>query len=153
MRFPSGWFTMQRMAIDFLIDVERRVVFTVAIDVLSVADAIGHMDRLRAHPDYAPTFNQIADFRDVADVHLSGLDVRTLAQQTVFSPASYRALVIGKPIGFGLARMFSTLRELAGEPHHATVKTLEEAAEFTGIDLEVATRACAELKQRLRAAR
>ncbi len=140
------------MAIDFLIDVKRRMVFTVAIDVLSVGDAIGHMDGLRAHPDYAPTFNQIADFRDVTEVHLSGLDVRTMAQQAVFSPASHRALVIAKPIGFGLAHMFSTLREIAGEPHHITVTTLEEAAQFTGVDLDVATRACADLKERLRAA-
>jgi hypothetical protein len=139
------------MAIDFLIDVKCGVVFTVAIDVLSVGDAIGHMDRLRAHPDYAPTFNQIADFRDVAEVHLSGLDIRTMAQQAVFSPASRRALVIDKPIAFGLVRMFSTLREIAGEPHHITVATLEDAARFTGVDLDVATRACADLKERLRA--
>lgn len=97
--------------------------------------------------------NQIADFRDVTDVQLSGLDIRTLAQHTVFSPASHRALVITRPIAFGLARMFSTLRELAGEPHHITVRTLEEAAAFTGIDIDVAARVCADLKQRLRATR
>jgi len=166
MRFPSGWFTPDEagrynpekgrpdtMAIDFVIDVERRVVFTVAIDSLSVADAIGHMDRLRADPDYVATLNQIADFRDVTDVQLSGLDIRSLAQHTVFSPASYRALVITKPIAYGLARMFSTLRELAGEPHHITVRTLEEAAEFTGIDIDVAASVCADLRQRLRATR
>jgi len=138
------------MPIDYLVDTEHRVVFTVALGAFSVGDAINHMDRLRADARFSPAFNQIADFDDVDEVLLSGLDVRTFAQQTVFSPVSRRALVVAKPIGYGLGRMFTTLRELAGEPHLAIVRTLAEAADWTRIDLRVAEEACAALKQRLR---
>src|SRR5260221_9704354 len=116
------------MPIDFVVDTEHRMVFTVATGVFSVADAISHMDGLRADPQFSPLFNQIADFADVNDVELSGLDVRTFAKQTVFSVTSRRAIVIVRPVAFGLARMFTTLRELAGEPNLAIVRTLSQAA-------------------------
>ena len=138
------------MPIDFVVDTEHRVVFTVASGEFSVGDAISHMDRLRADPRFSPVFNQIADFDDVDSMLLSGLDVRTFAQQTVFSATSRRALIIATPLGYGLGRMFTTLRELAGEPHLAIVRTLAEAAEWTRVDLKVAEEACGALKQRLR---
>jgi hypothetical protein len=137
------------MPIDYVVDPEHRAVFTVATGAFSVGDAISHMDRLRADGRFSPLFNQIADFDSVNDVLLSGLDVRTFAQQTVFSPTSRRALVLARPIAFGLGRMFTTLRELAGEPHVAIVKTLTEAAEWTGIDLKRAEEACDGLRRRL----
>jgi hypothetical protein len=138
------------MPINFLIDVEHRVVFTVAIDVFSIADAIDHMNRLRADARYSPFFNQLADFRDVTDVQLSGLDVRTFAKEAIFSTGSRRALVIATPVAYGLARMFATLRELAGEAHISIVRTMPEAADWVRVDLPLAEQACAALKQGLR---
>jgi hypothetical protein len=141
------------MATDFLIDSEHRVVFTVAIDVFSISDAIGHMSRVRAAAGYSPSDNQLADFRDVTEVELSGLDVRMFAKETVFDSESRRALVLTRPIAFGLARMFATLRELAGEPHITIVRTMQEAADWVGVDVAVAERACAQIKEQLRGAR
>ena len=141
------------MAIDFLIDVQHRVVFTVAIDAFSIADAIDHMNRLRADARYSPLFNQLADFRDVTDVQLSGLDVRTFAKEAIFSKGSRRALVITTPVAYGLARMFLTLRELAGEEYLSVVRTMADAADWVGVDLAFAEQECAAIKQALREGR
>ena len=138
------------MPIEFFVDAGRRVVFTVAGGAFSIGDAIGHMDRLRADPAFSPAFNQLADFRDVTEVELSGLDVRTLAQQVVFSPSSYRALIITKGVAFGLARMFATLREIAGEPNLKIVGDMEQAADWVSVDRDAAEAACAAIKQRLK---
>jgi hypothetical protein len=140
------------MSVDYLIDIDRRVVFTVAIDLFAVTDAVRHMTRLQADPDFSPSFNQIADFRAVTEVRLSGLDVLDLSRQTVFTRDARRALVIDKPLAFGLARMFATLRGLSGEQHLTIVRALDEAARWTRVDPDVAAQACATLTDRMRKA-
>ncbi len=138
------------MPVDFLIDADARVVFTAAIGVLTVTDAVGHMDRLQADGAFHPTFSQVSDFRDVTRVEISGFDVRTLATRTIFDREAKRALVIRKAIAFGLARMFMALREIRGETNLKIVREMREAAEWVGIDPEHAERACACVKQRMR---
>jgi hypothetical protein len=138
------------MAVDFLIDVNARVVFTVAIDVFTVADAIDHMDRLQADPRYEPTFSQIGDFRDVTGVEVSGFDVRRLAQRTIFHRDARRVLVIRKALAYGLARMFTTLRELRGDTSLKIVRDMADAADWVGIDPAHAEDACGRVRDRLR---
>jgi len=138
------------MPVDYVIDAERRVVFTVAIDVFSPADAVRHMTRLQADPGFSPSFNQIADFRGVTEVRLSGLDILDLSRHTVFTRDARRALVIDRPLAFGLARMFATLRGLSGEQHLTIVRALEDAARWTRVDPDVAAHACAMLTDRMR---
>ena len=138
------------MAVDFLIDVDRQVVFTVAVDVLTMGDGLDHMNRLQADPRFSPVFNQIADFRAVTEVRLSGFDVRDLAKRTLFSPEARRALVITRPLAFGLARMFRILRGLRGENYLTVVRELDEAARWTGVDPHVAADTCATLAARLK---
>lgn len=137
------------MAVDFLIDADARMIFTVAIDVLTYADAIGHMDRLQADPAFDPTFSQIADFRDVTRVDISGFDVRTLAKRTLFHREARRVMVIRKAIAFGLARMFMALREIRGESNLKIVREMRDAADWVDMDLDRAERGCARVKQRL----
>ena len=141
------------MPVDFLVDVDHRVVFTVAVDVLTVADGVAHMDRLQADPQFSPRFNQIADFRGVTEVRLSGFDVRDLAKRTIFDREARRALVVTRPLAFGLARMFEILRGLRGESHLTVVRELEEAARWTRVDPAVAAATCATLTGRLRTGR
>jgi len=91
------------------------MVFSRATGVVTVADVLGHMDRLSRHTDFRPEFSQIIDFREAAEVRLSSDEVQEIARRNVFAAESRRAILVTPGLQFGLARMFATYRELAGE--------------------------------------
>ena len=103
------------MPADFYIDVPRRMVFSYGSGVLRLADLRNHMDRLLAHPDFRPEFNQLLDFRRAEDVVITTEEIILLAARNVFSPKSKRAFVVTTDLHFGLVRMFGSYRENAGE--------------------------------------
>ena len=76
-------------------------------------------------------------------------DIRSLAARTVFGAHSRRAFLIGASPAFDLARLYATQRDAGGETNVRTVANLEAAAEWTGVDLDAAKRALAELTRRL----
>jgi len=118
-----------------LVDPERRLVFTYATDPLTYNEVMDHRDQLRHHHGFQPDFDQIISFLDVTDVRVSAEEVRQLANEAFFSPASRRALVAPGNEMFGLARMFGTYRELAGESHIKAFRELPQAASWIGVDI------------------
>ena len=139
------------MPTDYLIDVEHRAVFTVGLGALSVLDLLDSMTRLLADSRFSPSFHHIADFRsvDVNSPQLSSADIRSLATRKVFDADSRRAFIIGQSPAFGLARMYATQRDAAGEGNVRTFHDLETAAQWTGVDLDTAKQALAGLTKRL----
>jgi hypothetical protein len=114
----------------YKIDKERRLVLSSASGVFSLADALSHQQKLSQDPDFDPSFSQIADFTQVTQVNLSASDVRELAQRSVFSPQSRRALLVPNDLAYGLGRMFEILRENQGETGIRIFRSLEEALEW-----------------------
>src|SRR5438046_5690468 len=133
------------MPTDYVIDVEHRAVFTLGLGTLSILDLLDSMGRLLADPRFSPSFHHIADFRRVdIDSQLSSPDIRSLAARPVFGADSRRAFIIGPTAAFDLVRIYATQRGAWGETNVRTVKSLEAAAEWTGVDLEAAKQAFAE---------
>jgi len=114
----------------YKIDKERRLVMTTVSGVFSLADAVSHMERLSKDPDFDPTFSQIADFMHVTRVELSGDDIHRLAQRTILSADSRRALIAPNETVFGMGRMFEILRGLQGERGIRIFRNLEEALDW-----------------------
>jgi len=114
----------------YKIDKERRLVLSTASGVFSRADAAGHMERLLKDPDFDPSYSQIADFTQVTKIELSAQDVHELAQRSVFSPQSRRALIVPNDVAYGLGRMFGMLRENQGEMGIRIFRNLEEALDW-----------------------
>ena len=139
------------MPTDYVIDAEHRAVFTLGLGTLSMLDLLDSMTRLLADPRFSPSFHHIADFRrvDIDPPQLSSADIRSLAARTVFGAHSRRAFLIGASPAFDLARLYATQRDAGGETNVRTVANLEAAAEWTGVDLDAAKRALAELTRRL----
>ena len=115
------------MPADFYIDAPRRLVFSRGTGVLTFADCRGHMERLLGEPGFRPEFNQLIDFRDVTDVAISAEEIVLLAARNVFSPKSRRAFVVANDLQFGLARMFRSYRENAGEKGIQIFREMKEA--------------------------
>jgi hypothetical protein len=111
----------------YKIDKERRLVLSSASGILTSSDALSHQQRLASDPDFDPSFSQIADFTQVSQIRLSPDDIRQLAQRSIFSPHSRRAIIVPNDLAYGFARMFEMLREDQGDVGTRVFRTLEEA--------------------------
>jgi hypothetical protein len=104
------------MPAEYRIDKERRLVLTTCSDALTTADLLAHGDKLLQDPDFTPDFCHFMDLRLVTKVEITSDELRRLAQRSVFSPESRRALLVSNDLTFGLSRMFGIHREILGEP-------------------------------------
>jgi len=91
------------------------MVFSRVTGVLTFGDVLDHMDRLSRHPDFRPTYDQIIDFRQATEMALSDEEIRDLARRNIFGAGSRRAFLVNPGLQYGLARVFETYREMAGE--------------------------------------
>jgi hypothetical protein len=124
------------MPADFYIEPDLGMVFSKATGLFTFADAVDHMDRLTANPDFRPEFNQLIDFREASGTTLSSDDVRTLAQRQIFSNGSRRAFVAPEDLEFGLSRVFGTYREFQGEPGIRVFRDMKEALSWLSLSTE-----------------
>jgi hypothetical protein len=98
-----------------------------AVGVFTLDDGLAHQEKLVMHPDFDPNFSQLLDFTHVTKIQITPNDVRRLAQRSIFSPNSYRSIVVSSDLAFGLARMFLIFRETQGEKGVRIFYNLEEA--------------------------
>ena len=112
------------------IDKQRRLVLSTASGVFTLADAVSHMDKLSADPDFHPGFSQISDFTHVTRIELSSDEILRLAQRTIFSTHAGRVFIAPNETIFGIGRMFEILRGLEGEKGIRIFRTLEEALDW-----------------------
>jgi len=84
-----------------------------------LADALAHQEKLRKDQDFDPSFSQIMDLTQVIEFALEANDIRRIAQTTIFSRESRRAIIASSDLVYGFGRMFEILREIAGETEFA----------------------------------
>ena len=89
----------------YKIDKESRLVMSTASSVLTVADSLAHQDELLKDPDFDP-FSQLMDLTHVTKLEHTSEDVRRVAQRSVFSPNSRRAILVTADVAFGVARAY-----------------------------------------------
>jgi hypothetical protein len=129
---PAGLLFL--MPADFYIDVTRRTVFSRGYDRIDYAACCDHMERLLGSADFNPEFNQLLDFRLVKEIVVSSEEIVMLAARTVFSPRSNRAFVVVSDLHFGLARMFGSYRECAGDQGIRLFRDMESALAWLALD-------------------
>ncbi|MBC8075243.1 MAG: hypothetical protein H7Y32_04135 [Chloroflexales bacterium] len=110
------------MPTSYNIDRNRRLVQGGITGIFTQAEAIALNARLKADPQFDPTFRSVWDLTAVTAFALTGNAVRALAQRSVFAPTARCAFVEANDVGYGLGRMFATLRECAGAPHVAVFR-------------------------------
>jgi len=116
----------------YKIDKESRLVMSTGSSVLTVADSLAHQDELLKDPDFDPTFSQLMDLTHVTKLEHTSEDVRRVAQRSVFSPNSRRAILVTADVAFGVAREFEMLRETLGETGIRVFRELDDALECSG---------------------
>jgi hypothetical protein len=125
------------MPVEYLIVNERHLVITTAWDVVTVAEATAHQERLKHDPDFSPEFHQLLDGTGITVLHLSTEEAKMLARNSPpFSPSSRRAWVAPTPFLFGMGRLIATCREMAGgEEQFQVFYKRSEALKWLGLDV------------------
>src|SRR5580704_9792301 len=118
------------MAAFYKIEKERSLVMSTGAAVLTLADLLAHQEKLLADPDFSPDFSQLWDLTHVTQVELTSKDVHRLAQRSIFSPDSRRAILASRDLVFGLARMFEIYRDILGENGIRVFRNLDDALEW-----------------------
>jgi len=125
------------MPYTYAIDNERRLVLSTGSGVLTTADIVAHIDRLRSDPNFHPNFRQLMDFTQVTEAQLPSDEIRRLAQITLFSSRSQRAIVVpSSPFFYGLARMYEMSLHGSGTEGAWTqvFEDLDSAKRWLGLD-------------------
>jgi hypothetical protein len=118
------------MPASYEIDKQRRLVLSTGEDPFTLADGLAHQEMLAQDPDFDPSFSQIMDFTRIAQFDLEASGVRRLAQRTLFSPGSRRAIIVSTDLVYGFARMYEILRENYGDNGIRVFRDLDEALEW-----------------------
>ena len=121
----------------YLIDVQRRIVFTRGWGALNDAELIAHAESLSSNGRFDPGFRQIIDFRDLSDIRVTGAGVRAVAQNNPFRRDARRAIVVASDEAFGLTRMFELFTE--SDPDQFRIfREIGPALEWIGLDRTIA---------------
>ena len=115
------------MAVQFTIDVTRRLVITIFDGPTPVPEIVGLASRIRAHPDFDPDFSEILDCSRITGSNISTEAIRSLARgEQIFNRSSKHVVVAPNNHIFGLARMGQAYAEPV-MPNIFVVRTLAEA--------------------------
>ncbi len=120
------------MPADYVIDTQRRTVFSSATGISNTAEIMEHQRKLLADPAFVPDFNQLFDLRDLQSHTATTSDLQLMAQQEVFGPGSRRAIVVSKDVHYGMARMFEMMRQ--GPEKIAVFRDIDEARRWLGLE-------------------
>jgi hypothetical protein len=114
----------------YKIEKENRLVLSTASGVVTMAEVLTHQQKLCADPEFDPTFSQLMDVSHITKIELTTEDIHRLAQETLFSPTTRRAILVNCDAAYGFARMFQMLRESAGETGIEVFRDLNDALEW-----------------------
>ena len=116
------------MPLTYVIDKARRLVTSTASGALSYADITAHQGRLKADPDFDPTFDQLFDGTTVTKIELTAAEIQKVARQRLFAAGSRQAFATSSEFAYGMARMFEIYRETSGTGRLVRVFSGLEAA-------------------------
>ena len=125
------------MPLDYSIDTQRGLVLSKATGLFGVAEAMDHIKRLFADPDFRRTHNQLIDFRQITALDLSTDQIRELASASIFGPDSKRAFVVSTDLQFGLGRVFSAYRHIEGEEGIRVFREMKDALQWLSLPSEL----------------
>jgi hypothetical protein len=103
------------MGMNYKIDSERRLVLTRGWGVLSSRELFDVTSQILVDPRFDPTYRSLGDLRDVTEITVDTLETAYTAATPLFAAGTRRAIVASSDAVFGMARMFATFAERAGQ--------------------------------------
>lgn len=119
------------MPAQYIIDVEKRIVFSRGFGIVTDQDILGHASRLKRDPKFDPSFRQLIDASEITEVAVTPDGIVLLSGETNPFPAdAVRAIFAPHDLVFGMARMFQLLH---AEKNMLVTRSLEEAERHLGV--------------------
>ena len=116
------------------IDVKQRLIVSTFYGEINDAEVLSLASLIRSHPDFDPSFSEIADFSGVTAGALSTSAVRELSQrESILNPTSMHVALAPQGHIFGVFRMAQVLAEKT-RPNTVVVRTIDEARKFLGLE-------------------
>jgi hypothetical protein len=99
------------MSASYEVDSERRIIVVTVRGELGDEDLLEIHDRIRAEPKLDPSFRLLIDLRGASgrDVTMGGVQ-NLIERPLLLSPQARRAIVVATDFGFGMSRMYESLR-------------------------------------------
>ena len=94
------------MPIHYRISQDEGVGYGTCKGVISLVDIRDYRSRLRADPQFVPTMNSLADFREADEFEPSSSDMPSILQDDPFGPDSRHAAGASSDMVFGMLRMY-----------------------------------------------
>ncbi len=128
--------------IDYVIDVENRIVRTTFSGSVRWDDVAQHAARLRDDPAFVPEFSELIVFGPETEIRLQFFDFQALLGADPFSRTAKRAFVIGsRGAIYGSARVYQAARD--NSTYVRIFDTLYEARLWLTDDQGQGARSCA----------
>lgn len=103
------------MQVEREIDSAARIAILRVRGTLEDRDLLGLAEELEKPPEVPADYSLLIDLREASGRSVSSAGVRALVERRlVLSPASRRAVVVPSDLGFGMARMYESLRQEQG---------------------------------------
>lgn len=102
------------MPFSYQLEPSRRLVLSRVWGVLTETDIEEYYARLAADPGFDPAMRQLCHIMDATRIDASAEALRRLAQRSIFSPGTRRAIVAVQDAHYGLSRMFKVFSEVGG---------------------------------------
>jgi len=123
--------------VQLTIDAKQKLVISTFYGEINDAEVLSIASRVRSHPDFDPSFSEIADFSGVTGGTLSTSAIQELSRrESILSHTSMHVAVAPQGHIFGVFRMAQVLAEQT-RPNTAVVRTLGEARKFLGLEQTV----------------
>jgi hypothetical protein len=115
------------MPISYEIKKESRLVVCTGFAVVTADEVLQVHDQIVKDEDFEPSFSELVDATAITSTTVTPSSMRMLAESSPFSPDSRRALVADSPLGFGLWRVYQTVRSLRGDKNIRVFRSRTDA--------------------------
>jgi len=122
------------VSVQLTVDARQKLVISTFYGEINDADILSVASRVRSHPDFDPSFSEIADFSGVTGGTLSTPAIEELSRrESILSLTSKHVAVAPQSHIYGVFRMAQMLGERT-RPNTAVVRTIHEARKFLGLE-------------------
>jgi hypothetical protein len=102
------------MGISYGIDGPQRRVYVQGFGTITATELFDTQRQLIEDPAFESTFSQLFDLTQAVTVEISSTQMSALADRTAFTRGARRAIVVSRPLLFGLTRMFGLIADAKG---------------------------------------
>ena len=122
------------MPVHYIIYKEHRLAITTGEGYITADEIKAHQDQLLGDPDFDPTFNQLIDVTNAADLYLNVGEMKEVSRLRIVSGSSKRAYLAKSIHVAAVGRVMEIYHEAHHEVEVHVFEDRHEALQWLGIE-------------------